>query len=60
MSTTETTIYEGVSRYLKERNLVVQIVRRKLTEGSCVAGIRRWPPECLPTIYAPARVDRNH
>ncbi|MBL8248098.1 MAG: cysteine synthase CysM, partial [Candidatus Competibacter sp.] len=56
MGTTGTIM--GVSRYLKEQNPAVQIVGVQPTEGSCIAGIRRWPPEYLPTIYDPARVDR--
>jgi cysteine synthase B len=56
MGTTGTIM--GVSRYLKERNPAVQIVGVQPTEGSCIAGIRRWPAEYLPKIYDPARVDR--
>ncbi len=56
MGTTGTIM--GVSRYLKEQNPAVQIVGVQPTEGSCIAEIRRWPPEYLPTIYDPARVDR--
>ena len=56
MGTTGTIM--GVSRYLKERNPAVQIVGVQPTEGSCIAGIRRWPVEYLPKIYDPARVDR--
>ncbi|MDS4070886.1 MAG: cysteine synthase CysM [Candidatus Competibacter sp.] len=56
MGTTGTIM--GVSRYLKERNPAVEIVGVQPTEGSCIAGIRRWPAEYLPKIYDPARVDR--
>jgi S-sulfo-L-cysteine synthase (O-acetyl-L-serine-dependent) len=56
MGTTGTIM--GVSRYLKERNPRVEIVGVQPTEGACIAGIRRWPPEYLPSIYDPARVDR--
>ncbi len=56
MGTTGTIM--GVSRYLKERNPTVQIVGVQPTEGSSIAGIRRWPVEYLPKIYDPARVDR--
>ncbi len=56
MGTTGTVM--GVSRYLKERNPAVQIIGVQPTEGSSIAGIRRWPPEYLPKIYDPARVDR--
>ncbi|MBL8259825.1 MAG: cysteine synthase CysM [Candidatus Competibacteraceae bacterium] len=56
MGTTGTIM--GVSRYLKEQNPAVQIVGVQPTEGSSIAGIRRWPPAYLPKIYDPARVDR--
>jgi cysteine synthase B len=56
MGTTGTIM--GVSRYLKERNPTVQIIGVQPTEGSCIAGIRRWPEAYLPKIYDPARVDR--
>ncbi len=56
MGTTGTIM--GVSRCLKERNAAVQIIGVQPTEGSSIAGIRRWPPAYLPKIYDPARVDR--
>lgn len=56
MGTTGTIM--GVSRYLKEQNPAVQIIGVQPGEGSNIAGIRRWPPAYLPTIYEPARVDR--
>ena len=56
MGTTGTIM--GVSRYLKERNPAVQIIGVQPTEGSSIAGIRRWPLDYLPKIYDPARVDR--
>ncbi|MCC6136984.1 MAG: cysteine synthase CysM [Candidatus Contendobacter sp.] len=56
MGTTGTIM--GVSRVLKERNPAVQIIGVQPTEGSSIAGIRRWPPEYLPKIYDPAGVDR--
>jgi cysteine synthase B len=56
MGTTGTIM--GVSRYLKERNPTVHIIGVQPTEGASIAGIRRWPPEYLPKIYDPARVDR--
>ncbi|MCB1766688.1 MAG: cysteine synthase CysM [Candidatus Competibacteraceae bacterium] len=56
MGTTGTIM--GVSRYLKEQNPAVQIIGVQPTEGSSIAGIRRWPPEYLPKIFDPARVDR--
>ncbi len=56
MGTTGTIM--GVSRYLKERNPAVQIIGVQPTEGSSIAGIRRWPLDYLPKIYDPARIDR--
>lgn len=56
MGTTGTIM--GVSRYLKEQNPTVQIIGVQPTEGSSIAGIRRWPADYLPKIYDPARVDR--
>ena len=56
MGTTGTIM--GVSRYLKEQDPAVQIIGVQPTEGSSIAGIRRWPPEYLPKIFDPARVDR--
>ncbi len=56
MGTTGTIM--GVSKYLKEQNPEIQIVGLQPSEGSNIAGIRRWPEEYLPTIFEPNRVDR--
>ncbi len=56
MGTTGTIM--GTSRYLKERNPDIQIVGCQPKDGSRIPGIRRWPPEYLPSIYEPERVDR--
>jgi len=56
MGTTGTIM--GVSRFLKEQNPQVQIIGVQPVEGSSIPGIRRWPPEYLPRIFDPARVDR--
>ncbi|MDI5919997.1 cysteine synthase CysM [Halomonas sp. LR5S13] len=56
MGTTGTIM--GVSRYLKERNPEVQIIGLQPEDGASIAGIRRWPPEYLPSIFDPRRVDR--
>ncbi|BAZ93477.1 cysteine synthase B [Thiohalobacter sp. COW1] len=56
MGTTGTIM--GTGRYLKEQSPGVEIVGVQPTEGSSIPGIRRWPPEYLPRIYDPARVDR--
>lgn len=56
MGTTGTIM--GTSRYLKEKNPAIQIVGVQPTDGSSIPGIRRWPPQYLPKIYEPQRVDR--
>lgn len=56
MGTTGTIM--GVSRFLKEKNQSIQIVGARPTEKSSIPGIRRWPPEYLPKIFEPERVDR--
>jgi cysteine synthase B len=56
MGTTGTIM--GVSRFLKEQRADITIVGCQPTEGSSIAGIRRWPPAYLPKIYEPDRVDR--
>jgi len=49
----------GTARYLKEQNPAVQIVGVQPEEGASIPGIRRWPPEYLPSIYDPGLVDRE-
>lgn len=56
MGTTGTIM--GISKYLKEKNPDIQIVGLQPSEGSNIAGIRRWPTEYLPTIFDTKRVDR--
>ncbi|MFT1025416.1 pyridoxal-phosphate dependent enzyme, partial [Acinetobacter baumannii] len=56
MGTTGTIM--GVSKYLKEQNPDIQIIGLQPSEGSNIAGIRRWPQEYLPTIFEPKRVDQ--
>lgn len=56
MGTTGTIM--GVSRFLKEQNPAVQIIGLQPTEGSQIAGIRRWPAAYLPKIFDAARVDQ--
>lgn len=55
MGTTGTIM--GVAKYLKEQNPEVQIVGLQPSEGSNIAGIRRWSPEYLPKIFDPSLVD---
>ena len=57
MGTTGTIM--GTSQYLKEQNPDVQIVGVQPAEGAKIPGIRRWPPEYLPSIFDAARVDRT-
>lgn len=56
MGTTGTIM--GVSKYLKEQNPQIQIVGLQPSEGSSIAGIRRWPEQYLPTIFDRSRIDR--
>ena len=56
MGTTGTIM--GVSAYLKEQNSDIQIVGLQPQDGSSIPGIRRWPPEYLPSIFDAARVDQ--
>jgi cysteine synthase B len=55
MGTTGTIM--GVSRYLKEKKSDVTIVGLQPSDGSKIAGIRRWPIEYRPEIFEPERVD---
>jgi cysteine synthase B len=55
MGTTGTIM--GVSQYLKEQNPDVIIVGLQPSDGSKIAGIRRWPIEYRPEIFDPSRVD---
>jgi cysteine synthase B len=57
MGTTGTIM--GTARYLKERNPGVQVIGVQPEEGASIPGIRRWPPEYLPTIYDASLVDRE-
>ncbi len=56
MGTTGTIM--GAGKFLKEKNLKVQIVGVHPKEGATIPGIRRWPEAYLPKIYDPSRVDR--
>jgi len=55
MGTTGTIM--GVSRFLKEQKPEVKIVGVQPSEGSQIAGIRRWPQAYLPAIFDASRVD---
>lgn len=56
MGTTGTIM--GVSRFLREQDAGVVIVGAQPSEGSQIAGIRKWSPAYQPRIYQPAEVDR--
>lgn len=56
MGTTGTIM--GCSDFFKEQNPSIQIVGCQPTEGSSIPGIRRWPPEYVPKIFDPKKVDR--
>ncbi len=56
MGTTGTIM--GVSRFLREQKAGVTIVGAQPSEGSQIAGIRKWSPAYQPKIYEPAEVDR--
>ena len=55
MGTTGTIM--GVSRFLKEKKSSTQIIGLQPSEGSRIAGIRRWPEDYRPEIFEPSRVD---
>lgn len=55
MGTTGTIM--GTSMYLKSQNPEVTIVGCQPVEGDSIPGIRRWPPEYIPAIFDPSRVD---
>lgn len=56
MGTTGTIM--GAGRYLREQNPSVTIVGAQPSEGSQIAGIRKWSPAYQPRIYDAAGVDR--
>ncbi|MDO4450687.1 MAG: cysteine synthase CysM [Moraxella sp.] len=55
MGTTGTIM--GVSRFLKEKNPDIAIIGLQPSDGSNIAGIRRWEPEYLPKIFDKRWVD---
>ena len=56
MGTTGTIM--GCSRFFREVNPDIQIVGVQPEDGTAIPGIRRWPEDYVPKIYAPASVDR--
>ncbi len=57
MGTTGTIM--GTSCFLKRQNPAIEIIGVQPDGDSRIPGIRRWPPEYLPKIFDPARVDRT-
>ncbi len=55
MGTTGTIM--GVAKFLKEKNPAIQIIGLQPDEHSNIAGIRRWTPEYLPSIFDASLVD---
>lgn len=56
MGTTGTIM--GCSNYFKKQNKDIQIIGVQPTDGSSIAGIRRWPKEYLPAIFDASKVDK--
>lgn len=56
MGTTGTIM--GCSRYLKEQNPNIQVIGVQPEEGAQIPGIRKWPPDYVPSICDYSRVDR--
>lgn len=56
MGTTGTIM--GTSTFLKEKNEKIQIVGVQPGDDARIPGIRKWPPEYLPRIFNPQKVDR--
>lgn len=55
MGTTGTIM--GVSRFLKDKNPNIQVIGLQPSDGSNIAGIRRWELEYLPKIFDKSWVD---
>ena len=56
MGTTGTIM--GVSKYLKEQDIGIQVIGVEPSEGSKIPGIRKWPKEYVPKIFDTSLVDR--
>lgn len=56
MGTTGTIM--GCSRYFKEQKPAIQVVGVQPEEGAQIPGIRKWPPQYVPSICDPSRIDR--
>jgi cysteine synthase B len=56
MGTTGTIV--GTSRYLKQQNPAIQVIGLQPEDGAAIPGIRRWPPEYLPSIFDDQNIDQ--
>lgn len=56
MGTTGTIM--GTSTFLKEKNTGIQIVGVQPADNASIPGIRKWPPEYVPKIFHPEKVDQ--
>ena len=48
----------GVSKFLKEKNSEIEIIGLQPAEGARIPGIRRWPPEYVPSIFDDQNIDK--
>jgi cysteine synthase B len=56
MGTTGTIM--GTGKYLKQQNPQIEIVGVQPVEGAQIPGIRKWPPEYVPSICDFQQIDR--
>ena len=55
MGTTGTIV--GTSKFLKEKNPLIQIIGVQPEEGAQIPGIRKWPDKYLPKIFNDKNID---
>lgn len=55
MGTTGT--ISGAGKFFKQRDPAIQVIGLQPTQGSQIAGIRRWTADYLPGIYQPQWID---
>lgn len=56
MGTTGTIV--GTSAYLKSQNPSIEVIGLQPEEGAKIPGIRRWPPQYVPSIFTDENIDR--